>query len=145
MPEETSPPTIPPTSLPPTSGATGEEILKHTLPLLVEAVTRSAEGHMTSAAAIRALETQIVELKVIVGRIAAAEERQAAEQERETRRRTERGEWLRSLLKPETIYYTLVIILTALGFRLTTLPARSAFPAELLPVQVEQPVDQELP
>lgn len=146
MPDETTPPT-----LPPAPGASGEEILRHTLPVLVEAVTKSAEGHLTSAAAIHGLEREITDLKgalgrleAVVERIAVAEERQADEQEKEGKRQVERGEWLRTLVKPETIYYTLVIILTALGFRLSTLSAPSVIPAGAFP-SVEQPAEQELP
>lgn len=128
MPENDSPPVTPPGP-----GASGEEILRQMLPVLVDALTKSAAGHTTSAATIQALETQVSELKAVVQSCHSEFKRIADAEEEAGKRREENGKWLRSLLRPETIYYTVVIILTALGFRLSAAP---------VPLSIDLPTQQ---
>lgn len=112
------------------------------LPVVVEAVTKSAEGSTASAAAIQNLEAQIVELKGVVSHCHGEIKRIADAKVDETEQKRENGKTMRALLKPETVYYTIVLILTALGFRLT-IPTPVQNP---LPVPVHQTTQQgELP
>ena len=92
-------------------GEVFNQILKHT----IDAATRAAEGSTKSAAAMQAVETQLQELKHQCQLTGEALNRLADAAEAEQSSRLERGKWLRSIIKPETIYYTLVIIGSMLG------------------------------
>ena len=87
------------------------ELLKNT----IEAATKSAEGATKSAAATQALETQITELKGKCEEMAGAVKRLADAAEAEKEAREERGKWLRSLITPQTLYYTVVIVIALLA------------------------------
>lgn len=104
-------------SLPP--GISGEELLRHMLPLVVSAVTKSAEGQTMSAATIQNLEAQVAELKVAVQANTAEVKRVNDYRKAELHQRDEDKKWLQSLLKPETLYYSILLVATALGIRAT--------------------------
>ena len=87
------------------------ELLKNT----IDAATRSAEGATKSAAAVQSLEGQVSELKGKCEEMAGAVKRLADAAEAEKEAQKERGMWLRSLIKPETIYYTVLIIAGLFG------------------------------
>ena len=130
MSDHTSPPSLPP-------GASGEDILKTMLPLVVDAATKSAEGQTASAAALGGVEGQLAEMKLelknLRDEVKSMRESKAAEQ----KVREENGKWLRSLLKPEILYYTIVLILTALGLR-ATIPAPVQVPLPVPPIESSQ-------
>lgn len=115
------------------AGASGEEILRQMLPVLVEAVTKSAEGQTASAAASQALETQISELRSKVEMCHAEMKRIADAKVDEQKKQETTQLWLQSLIKPETLYYTVIIILTATGFRfsLVNTPGMAPIPVPL--------------
>jgi hypothetical protein len=102
-------------SLPPgpiqIDGEVFNQLLKHT----IDAATKSAEGATKSAAALQAVETQLQELKGQCQLTGDAVKRLADVAETENNDRKERGKWLRSLIKPETLYYTVVIIASMFG------------------------------
>lgn len=123
MPPDKESPSLPP-------GISGEELLRHMLPLVVSAVTKSAEGQTMSASAIQNLEGQVAELKAAVQANTSEVKRVNDYRKAELQQRDDDKKWLQSLLRPETLYYTLLLIGTALGIR-ATIPA---------PVQVPLPV-----
>jgi hypothetical protein len=127
---------ISPPSLPP--GASGEDILRTMLPLVVESATKAAEGQTASAAAIGALETQLSEVKTELQGIRSEMQSARNSKAAEEKVREENGKWLRSLLKPELIYYTVVLILTAMGLR-ATIPAPVHLP------EVDMPAPRSIP
>jgi len=87
------------------------ELLKNT----IEAATRSAEGATKSAAAVQSLEGRVAELKGKCEDMAGAVKRLADAAEDEKEAKKERGMWLRTLIKPETLYYTVLIIAGLFG------------------------------
>ena len=129
---EVSPPSLP--------GASGEEILRQMLPVVVEAVTKSAEGQVSVAAALQALEGQVSELKAAVQNCQADVRRLADAEALADKRKQETGKWLRSLVKFETVYYTALLLLAVLGFRLSQAQASLLPP---LPAPFSQILQQE--
>lgn len=127
---ENSPPSLP-------NGASGEEILRTMLPVVVEAVTKSAEGHTASAASISTLEAQVAELKVALQANTAEVKRVNDYRKAELQQQEENGKWLRSLLRPETLYYTVLLIATALGIRATIpTPVQAPLPGPPNPIEI---------
>lgn len=115
-------------------GAGGEEILRALLPLVVEAVTKSAEGQTASAASLHSLEGQITELRTVIQGHTAEIKRVNDYRKSELRQQEERSRWLESLLTPQTLYYTLLLLGAAFGLR-ATIPA----PVQVPPLGVELP------
>jgi len=123
-------------------GASGEQVLRSMLPLVVEVATKSAEGQTSVAAALGSLEAQVAELKAVVQENTTAVKQLVASKAAEVQQKEETGKWLRALLRPETLYYTVLIILTALGIR-TTIPEQVL--GQQLPAQVQSSSPKEAP
>ena len=86
---------------------------------VIEAATKSAEGATASAAAISSLEQQLAEVKTTINACAAELDKLVEERQKATETQKERSEWLRSLLTPQTVYYTLILLLAMFGIRLS--------------------------
>ena len=110
MPDRSDSPSLPPTPLQ-IDGEVFNELLRQT----IRAATRSAEGATKSAATLQELVGQLQELKGQCKECADELERLADAEERRQKEQQERGKWLRSLIKPETLYYTVVIIASLFG------------------------------
>tara|TARA_R110002126_G_scaffold52672_20_gene143022 strand:- start:3039 stop:3380 length:342 start_codon:yes stop_codon:yes gene_type:complete len=108
------------------------------LPLVVDVATKSAEGQTSVAAGLSSLDAQVGELKNAVQKNTAAVKQLTAAKKAEAMQKVETGKWLRALLKPETVYYTIVLALTAMGIRMT-LPEQVLGQQPPVPYPVEQP------
>lgn len=125
------------------SSASGEEVLRQTLPLVVDAVARSAEGHAASAAAMTSLEARVAELRSSVRDNSEVLAKLLAHME-ETKAKSQSifGDvgGIAAAIRPSTVYYTVVLILTALGLR-ASIPVPTGFdvdqPGAALPAPTE--------
>ena len=102
-------------SLPPGRLQIDSEVFEMLIQRVIEAATRSAEGATKSAAAIQTLEGQLQELKLECKTLGSELKRLSDLEHAKQQNAAEHGKWLRSLIRPETLYYTLVIIAALLG------------------------------
>jgi hypothetical protein len=113
MPDPSGTPTLPPGTL-----QVDSEILASLLGQVVQAASRSAEGAIASASAIQ-------EFKVALESNTKEVQRLADLKEKEVKQEEARLHWKVALIRPETLYYTILIAAAVLGIKLipVTLPS----------------------
>ena len=107
---------------PPSEATMPDALLMELLKQTVGAATRSAEGATASAAALQGMEGRMAEMHAAVQANTTAVAALATEKQQDREDREERGRWLRTFVSPQNVYYTLLIIGSALGIRISLLP-----------------------
>lgn len=131
-------------SLPPTGGAaggaTGEEVLRALLPTVVSAATRAAEGQTATSAALQGIERSQDELRNKIAALTSEVQKLCEVRREEYDQKKESSAWIRSILTPQTVYYTIILLLTGFGIRATIpAPVQLPDPTQTLPIPPELP------